>query len=64
MVDYQNGQLGQAVVRSVSKAIRHGADYAIIHHPNGGGDPCGGMVAKEERQCFVCPSKLLLLALS
>ena len=32
--------------------------------PRCGGDPCGGMVAKEERQCLVCPSKLLLLALS
>ena len=32
MVDYQNGQLGQAVIRCVSKAIRHGADCAIIHH--------------------------------
>ena len=32
--------------------------------PRCGGHACGGMVAKEERQCFVCPSKLLLLALS
>ena len=39
MVDYQNGQLGQAVVRCVSKAIRHGADYAIIHHPDVVGIP-------------------------
>lgn len=31
--------------------------------PRCGGDPCGRIVAKEKRQCFVCPSKLLLLAL-
>ena len=46
MVDYQNGQLGQAVVRCMFKAVRHGADYAIIHLPDVVGIPVVGWLPR------------------